>query len=116
MRIALEDLRLHIDVRREWEHILAEAWRLQRDFYWAPNLVGVDWPAMREKYGRLIDRASCRQDVQYVIGELIGELNTSHTYVYGGDRQRDVERVSVGMPGVPDSESPRSRHWGPSLR
>ena len=46
---------------------------------------GLDWAAMKVKYGRMLERATCRQDVQYVIGELIGELNTSHTYVFGGD-------------------------------
>ena len=48
----------------------------------------------------LISSASCRQDVRYIIGELIGELNTSHTYIFGGDVQRRADRVNVGMLGV----------------
>lgn len=68
----------------EWRQIFNDAWRLQRDYFYDPNMHGVDWPAMREHYGRLIEDASTRWDVDYVIGELIAELNASHTYRGGG--------------------------------
>ncbi len=96
----LSGLRMRLDPRKEWRQIFTEAWRIERDFYYEPNMHGVDWPAMREKYSRLLDRATCRQDIRFIIGELIGELNTSHTYVYGGDRMREAPRVSVGVLGV----------------
>jgi tricorn protease len=96
----LSGLEVQFDPRAEWAQIFAEAWRMQRDFYYEPNMHGIDWPAMRERYGRLVPSASCRQDMRYIVGELIGELNTSHTYVFGGDRQRRPERVNVGMLGV----------------
>jgi tricorn protease len=99
-KLDLDDVEVLLDPRAEWRQIFDEAWRMERDFYYEPNMHGIDWPAMREKYGRLIDRASCRQDVRYVIGELIGELNTSHTYIFGGDRRRRAESVNVGMLGV----------------
>ena len=84
----------------EWRQIFNESWRMERDFYYEPNMHGLDWPAMRVKYGRMLERATCRQDVQYTIGELIGELNTSHTYVFGGDVERKAERVGVGLLGA----------------
>jgi len=96
----------------EWRQIFEESWRMERDFYYEPNLHGIDWAAMRQKYGRLVPSASCRQDLQYIVGELIGELNTSHTYVYGGDRKRRAERVDVGMLGADwdvDAENGRFR-------
>jgi tricorn protease len=96
----LSALEMTIDPRREWRQIFADAWRFERNFYYEPHMHGLDWPAMREKYGRLLDRATCRQDVRFVIGELIGELSTSHTYVYGGDRRRQAEQVNVGMLGA----------------
>jgi tricorn protease len=85
---------------------------MQRDYYYEPNMHGIDWAKMKEKYGKLIERATCRQDVQYVIGELIGELNTSHTYVFGGERKRTAESVNVGMLGADysvDQENNRYR-------
>jgi tricorn protease len=96
----LSGLKMHFDPRAEWAQIFNEAWRMERDFYYEPNMHGIDWPAMRERYGRLVRGASCRQDIRFIVGELIGELNTSHTYVFGGDRRREAERVNVGMLGV----------------
>ena len=98
--IELSGLRMKLDPRREWRQIFDEAWRMERDFYYEPGMHGLDWKACGEKYGRLMDRATCRQDVRFIIGELIGELNTSHTYVFGGDRFRKADRVSVGLLGV----------------
>jgi len=99
-RISLADVEMLLDPRAEWRQMYDEAWRMERDFYYDPNMHGLDWTAMKEKYGRLVPYASCRQDMRYIIGELIGELNTSHTYVFGGDRRREADRVNIGMLGV----------------
>ncbi|UCH84968.1 MAG: PD40 domain-containing protein [Candidatus Latescibacterota bacterium] len=96
----LSGLKMRLDPRAEWAQVFNEAWRFERDFYYEPNMHGIDWDAMKTKYGRLVPHASCRQDMRFIVGELIGELNTSHTYVYGGDRQRRGARVGVGMLGV----------------
>jgi len=96
----LSGLSIWFEPKSEWKQIFEEAWRMERDFYYEPGMHGQDWKMMKEKYGSLIDRASCRQDVRYIIGELIGELNTSHTYIYGGDSQRDGENVNIGMLGI----------------
>jgi tricorn protease len=98
--LALDDLKMTLDPRLEWKQIFNEAWRMERDFYYEPNLHGVDWNRMKEKYGKLLESACCRQDIRFIVGELIGELNTSHTYVYGGDLRRKAEEVNVGMLGV----------------
>jgi tricorn protease len=96
----LSDLKMWLDPKAEWKQIFLEAWRMERDYYYEPNMHGIDWDLMKERYGHLIEDASCRQDVVFIIGELIGELNTSHTYVYGGDIQREADRVNVGMLGA----------------
>ncbi len=98
--INLADLKVQFNPLDEWRQIFNESWRMERDFYYEPNMHGLDWPAMRTKYGKMLERTTCRQDVQYVIGELIGELNTSHTYVFGGDIQRKAESVSAGLLGA----------------
>jgi tricorn protease len=96
----LSDLEMKIVPIEEWTQIFNEAWRMERDFYYEPNMHGLDWNAMKEKYGRLLPFVSCRQDIRYIVGELIGELNTSHTYVFGGDYRRDADRVNVGLLGT----------------
>lgn len=105
----LSDLKMNIDPVLEWKALFNEAWRMERDFYYEPGMHGIDWNAMKEKYVKLIDRATCRQDVQFIIGELIGELNTSHTYVYGGSGQRKADIVNIGMLGV-DWENDKSNN------
>ena len=75
---------------------------MERDFYYEPNMHGLDWDAMKEKYGEAASvRHRAGRTSSIVIGELIGELNTSHTYVFGGDRQRDGgDGRTSGMLGV----------------
>ena len=41
-KVAIASLPLEIDTAAEWQQIFNEAWRLQRDFFWAQNMVGVD--------------------------------------------------------------------------
>ena len=83
----------------EWKQIFTDAWRLCRDFFYDPGMHGVNWEAMREQYGGLLEDAVTRWDVNYVIGELIAELNASHTYRGGGDTE-SATRVGVGYLGV----------------
>ena len=88
-----------IDPVAEWQQMFTEAWRLERDYFYDPNMHGVDWPAMRERYGRILKDAVTRWDVNYVIGELIAELNASHAYRSGGDLENPLQR-GVGYLGV----------------
>lgn len=88
-----------VDPRAEWRQLFADAWRFERDYFYDPNMHGVDWPAMRERYGALINDAVTRWDVNFVIGELISELNASHTYRSGGDTESPESR-QAGLLGV----------------
>jgi len=97
-RIATSGFESNLDPVAEWRQIFNDAWRLERDFFYDPGMHGVDWPAMRERYGALLNDAVTRWDVNYIIGELIGELNSSHTYRSGGDTERPSER-GVGYMG-----------------
>jgi len=98
--VNLSGLKFWYDPIKEWKQIFNETWRLERDYYYEPGMHGQDWNFMKQKYGRLVDKATCRQDLNFIIGEMIGELNTSHTYISGGDRKRHAESVNVGMLGA----------------
>ncbi len=98
-RIETGGLMTVVDPRAEWHEMFVDAWRLERDFYYDPAMHGLDWKAMRARYEPLVDHVGSRADLNYVIGELIGELSTSHTYVYGGD-QPAVRHVNVGLLGA----------------
>jgi len=98
-RLATSRLEIKIDSAAEWKQIFDEAWRLERDFFYDPDMHGVDWDKMKKKYGKLIPHLSSRADLNYVIGELIGEICAGHTYVGGGDMPR-LSTVPVGLLGA----------------
>jgi tricorn protease len=95
----LEDWTYDVDPRTEWRQVLNEAWRLERDFFYAPNMHGVDWAAQREHYGLLLPRIRTRDELNDLISQLIGELSAGHTYVWGGDTERS-KSVGVGLLGI----------------
>lgn len=88
-----------VDPRAEWLQMFNEAWRLERDFYYDPGMGGLDWKAVGERYRQLVPYVAHRADLNYILGELIGELATSHTYVSGGELPK-VARVGTGLLGV----------------
>jgi tricorn protease len=97
LRIA--ELETTVDPVAEWRQIFADVWRLERDYFYDPGMHGVDWLEMRRRYGSLLDDVVTRWDLNYVLGELIAELNASHAYRSGGDTERAPER-SVGLLGA----------------
>jgi tricorn protease len=98
-KLPLSGLEALIDPVAEWQQLFTEAWRFERDYFYDPNLHGVDWNLMRRRYGELMKDAVTRWDVSYIIGELIAELNSSHTYRNGGDVETGPRR-GVGYLGV----------------
>ncbi len=83
----------------EWAQIFNEVWRRYRDFFYAPNMHGYDWEALRARYSQLLPYVAHRSDLNYVIGEMIAELTVQHAYVDGGDFQLPP-RPHVGLPGA----------------
>lgn len=85
--------------KEEWKAIFAEVWRRFRDFFYVENMHGYDWKALRAQYEPLLDHVAHRSDLNYVLGEMIAELNVSHAYVTGGDYAAPA-RPEVGLLGA----------------
>ncbi len=98
-KLPLDEMEATIDPKAEWKQIFTDVWRFQRDYFYDQDMHGLDWNAQRQQYGKLLEDAVTRDDVNFVIGELIGEINASHTYRGGGDLE-DPENRSVGYLGV----------------
>jgi tricorn protease len=98
-RLNLSDMKVTLDRHAEWTQIFNESWRQMRDFFFSPNMNGVDWPAVKAKYAALLPYVNHRADLTYIIGEMIGELNSGHAYVGGGDLP-EVKRVPMGTLGA----------------
>ena len=96
--LSLADLQMTVDPAAEWRQMFNDAWRIQRDYFYDPGMHGVDWPAVRKQYGDLLSQCATSWDLDYLIGEMISELNASHTYRRGGESQRGPS-LSVGMLG-----------------
>ena len=93
------EMQAWVDPRKEWKQIVTDAWRLERDFFYDPGMHGVDWNKVKERYLKMLEGAVTREEVNFIIGEMIGELNASHTY-HGGGVEEIPKRASVGYLGV----------------
>ncbi|MGE0553818.1 MAG: PDZ domain-containing protein [Gemmatimonadales bacterium] len=96
IRVALQ---ARIDPAAEWQQIFDEAWRMERDFFYAPNTHGADWPAVRTRYRPLVSHVRHRADLSYLLDQVGGELSVGHSFVFGGDLP-DVDTTRVGMLGA----------------
>lgn len=97
--IDLSDLKIRVDNRQEWKQIYDEAWRQMRDFFYVPNMHGLDWKAMHDKYAVMLPYVNNRDDLTYLIGELIGELSIGHSYISGGEH-KPVVKIKLGLLGA----------------
>lgn len=97
--IDLSDMKVWVDYHKEWKQIFDESWRQMRDFFYVENMHGVDWKAIHDKYAVLVPYVNHRNDLTYIIGEMIGELNVGHAYVNSGDKP-EPERIKTGLLGA----------------
>lgn len=95
----------------EWRVVFDEVWRRFRDYFYVRNMHGYDWESLRARYRPLVEHVSTREDLNYLMGEMIAELNVGHAYVSGGDLQAPP-RSKVALLGArfeADAESGRYR-------
>lgn len=97
--VNLSNMKINVDYPQEWTQIYDEAWRVYRDGFYLENMHGVDWKAMRKKYAVMLPYVKNRLDLNYLIGEMIGELNIGHAYVNPGELQ-SAPRINMGLLGA----------------
>ena len=98
-KLNLDDMVMKIDPKKEWHQIYTDGWRIFRDYFYVNNMHGVDWKAIHDRYTPLVDHVGHRADLDYILGEIISETNTGHSYVDWGDFER-VKRVDTGLLGA----------------
>jgi tricorn protease len=97
--LRLSEMQMLVDPAEEWQQLFNDAWRIERDYFYDPNMHGVDWKLAKERYGNMLKGAMTREEADFVIGEMLGELNASHTYHGGGDIER-AKSQAVGYLGI----------------
>lgn len=95
----LERVKVSVQPAAEWRQMFAEAWRLQREYFWTADMSGVDWPAIYAQYAPLVERVGSRAELSDLFWELQGELGTSHAYERAGD-YRPSPHYTQGMLAV----------------
>ena len=100
--MAVENMEASIDKRQEWQQLLRDAWRFERDYFYDGNLHGIDWSVMLSRYEDLMDGAASRHQAYFVIRELVTELGAGHMYVRPGkDPDKPAKQTSdTGMLGI----------------
>ena len=120
-RVDLSGWAFSLDPREEWRQMFVEAWRLERDYFYDPNMHGLDWPAIRRKYEPLVERVSDRSELSDLLAQMVSELSALHIFVYGGDLRTGVDDVQTADLGAelvrdPDAGGYRVAHialWDP---
>ena len=122
--IKVEEMEVSVDPIAEWKQMYREVWRIERDFFYDPTHHGLDLKAAEKKYEPYLGSIAHRSDLNYLFGEMLGELSVGHLYVGGGDVP-DVKRVPGGLLGADYKiENGRYRltrvyngeNWNPQLR
>lgn len=124
-RLPIDKIEVKIDPLVEWKQIFDEAWRINRDYFYDPNMHGVDWKAAKAKYGAFLPDVVVRQDLNRVMQWMSSELSVGHHRLGGGDTLAEVESVPGGLLGADYKvENGRYRfakvygglNWNPDLR
>lgn len=107
----LDGMRLVVDSKAEWSEMFFNSWRLERDLFFSPAMNGQDWEAVRQRYARLLPLVGSREDLNWLIGEVLGELGSSHTYVAGGDDGDHSPKVRPALLGADWAVDPASGRY-----
>jgi tricorn protease len=97
--VDLAGLRMFVDPRQEWQQIFDEAWRMEQQFFYDPNMHGLDWRAVRSRYEPLLEFVQRREDLNDLLIEMIGELQVGHNRIAGGDLENE-RPAGIGLLGA----------------
>ncbi|MFO7852889.1 MAG: S41 family peptidase [Bacteroidota bacterium] len=132
-KLETDNWAFNIDPVEDWKQMFRDAWRMERDYFYDPNLHGLDWEAVYDKYSALIPRVTDRYELDDLMAQMISELSTLHMFVRGGDKRTPPENISMGHlgadlhkdasgvfiidhiyrtdPDYPDEQSPLAMPW-----
>jgi len=92
--LQLDSMKVYVDPRAEWQQMYREVGRIERDFFYDPNLHGANLKAQP-----FVDNLMSRADLNYIFADMLGEITAQHIYIFGGDRP-EVKQVNVGLLGA----------------
>ena len=99
-KVQTQDWKLYIQPKQEWQQIFHDAWLMHRDSLFDPKMRGLNWQAVEQKYQPLLARLTERAELNDIFEQMMGELNTLHSQVRGGDLPRDPAAPQAGSLGA----------------
>lgn len=84
----------------DWRQMFEDSWRMMRDYFYDRDMHKVKWAEVRKQYEPLLARVTDRYELDDVIAQMVGELSALHTFVYGGDKRRSPDQISIGFLGA----------------
>ena len=124
----LSNMKVQLDRRAEWKQIYRECWRQMRDFLYAPNMQGVDWPKKRALYEPLLPYVESprRSDLRHRRDDRRVEPRAT-AYVGGGDYPQPAAHPARACSARKIERDPASgyfriarilkgENWDPKLR
>jgi tricorn protease len=94
-----QDLEVKVDPPAEWRQMFHEVWRIEREFFYDPHYHGLDLQAAEERYGVYLSGLASRDDLNYLLTEMLGNMTVGHMFLGGGDRP-EVKHVPTGLLGA----------------
>jgi tricorn protease len=89
-----------LNPRSEWRQMFIDAWRLERDLFYSPNMNGIDWKGVLNKYLPLMDRVTSRSELNDLLSDMVSNLKTLHVFVMGGAFRKGLEDINNGSLGA----------------
>lgn len=83
--VNLEGIHVKIDPRKEWRQMFNEVWRIEREYFYAPNFHGQDLGKLKTRYEPFLNQLTTRADLNYLFEDMLGELTIGHMFIQGGD-------------------------------
>ena len=99
-RIAVDTIEVRIDPAVEWKQVFDEAWRINRDYFYAKNMHGIDWAKQKQKYAAFLPHVTTRGELNRVMQWMFSELSVGHHNVGGGDSLTEPRNVPGGLLGA----------------
>jgi len=98
-KISLNGLKVQVNPLEEWTQIFNEAWRMEKEYFYADNMHGLDWQAVYDRYRPLVNHLGRREDLSALMVEMIAEMQAGHNRTGGGDVHRE-KGTDTGLLGA----------------
>lgn len=112
-KLELANWNFLVDPVEDWKQMFNDAWRMMRDYFYDPDLLNVDWVRVKKQHEPLLDRITDRYELDDLVAQMVSELSTLHTFVYGGDKRTSPDQIPTGFLGArlqPDPKGIKIAH------